>query len=279
MAAATISRAALRICGRLAARGLSGRAEAAAQLPRALSNLPRPSQPLDRAAFTEPFGALCCEVLSASRAGEGAERDDASQTMAEAACRRATYVTDRWFDAFAAGAGAVTPEQFDAGVLALLQGGEPRSALAFRALDADGDGVVSEVELRAYLRSFNALYYDGYAALHLDKEAAANLGAFADRWTDGLVHGLLQQPPPPAEGGEAPPAAPLTLVGWRSAAHAGQLVLIDSFVEHAGHCFGHMESKTDRVIDEIRRSTRSRDVLRLALGTLSMGAVVSLFFL
>lgn len=266
MAAALLFRRASRAALLIGRRALSVDA-APTQLPVALSRLPRPAAPLDRAAFAEPFEALCCDVLSASRAGEGAERDEASQTMAEAACRRATYVTDRWFHIFSEGSDLVTPEQFDACVLKLLEGGNNRAALAFRALDADADGVISEAELRKYLRSFNALYHDGYNALHLDKEAAANLGTFCERWTEGLVEGMLSPP------------VPLTLEAWRARPHAGQLVFIDAFVEHAGHCFGHMESKTDRVIDEIRGKKRFADTLRLALGMAGMGAVVSLFYL
>ncbi|KAG8469023.1 hypothetical protein KFE25_007541 [Diacronema lutheri] len=242
--------------------------------PAVPARVPRLAVPLERAAFAAPFELVCCGVLSAARAGPGAERDDASHTLAEAACRRATYVTDRWFVAFSDGAAVVTPDQFDAGVRALLDGGAARAALGFRALDADGDGVIGEDELRKYLRSFNTLYFDGYDALHLDKEAAANLAAFCERWTDGLARGMLDEP---ASGGAR--GAPLTLEAWRARPHAGQLIFIDAFVEHAGHCFGHMASKTDRVIDEIRGKRRARDGLRLVLGTLGMGAVVSLFFL
>ncbi|KAJ1640159.1 hypothetical protein T492DRAFT_898759 [Pavlovales sp. CCMP2436] len=248
---------------------------------RALSSAPALARaPLDRGAFSAPFEAVCCDALSRSRAGAGAERDEAAVTMAEAASRRAAYVTDRWFRVLAEGSDVVTPEQFDVGISQLIGGGDARSLLAFRALDADGDGVIGEDELRRYLRSFNALYLDGYTTLHLDREAAANLEAFSTRWTEGLVEGMLAQPgTAEREKEKGKEKAPLTLEAWRAQPHAGQLMFIDAYVEHAGHCFGHMESKADRVIDDMRSKDQSRDLLRLVFGVATMSGVVSLFFL
>jgi hypothetical protein len=247
---------------------MAGAPSAPAVLPTSIP-YPRPTAPLDPAAFAAAFELVCCDALSAARANRAAERDEASQTMAEAAFRHASYVTARWFAVFADGAPVVSPAQFEANVLALLGGGEPRAALAFRALDADGDGVIGAAELRAYLVSFNALYLDGHDALHLDREAAANLASFCGRWTDSLHASLL-----PADS-----SAALDAAAWRAQPHGGQFLLVDSYVQHAGHCFGHMESKTDRVIDEIRSKQRTTDALRLGAGLLGMGAVASLFYL
>lgn len=241
-------------------------------LPAALSNYPRPTEPMDRAAFGEAFGVVCVKVLSAARAGSGAELDEARQGMAEAACRRAVYVADRWFSVMAKGADTVSPEAFDEGVLALLEGGDARAAMAFAALDADADGVISEAELREYLSSFNALYLDGRKALHLDEEAATNLRNFCEEFSDKLAVVLLTG----GQGGTS--KRPLTKSTWCSLLHGGQMVLIDSYDEHAGHCFEHMHSSTDRVIEEIILRQRRWDVLRLAAGTLTMGAVLGLFF-
>lgn len=236
------------------------------ETPRALKHLPVLKATMARHEFYEPFEAICCQTLGAARAGEHGHLDEAAVGMAEAACRHARYIADRWFDVFADSADELSAEKLLAGLEHVLAGGEGRAKLAFRALDADGDGVISPSELHAYLNSFNTLYSNGEDTLYLDAEGARGLRTFCDKWTSSMSAGLLGD-------------TPLDYAQWTSQPHGGSVILIDSFVEHAAHCLPHMASGTDRVIAEIQAKQQRRDLARLGVGVACIAAVCGLFYL